>query len=65
MVAELEQVLNDWKDQELRAVIITGAGKAFAAGADISQMVDFTDEQAEYFAGKGQQSLRLCNQPQM
>ncbi len=59
MVAELEQVLHDWKDQELRAVIITGAGKAFAAGADISQMVDFTDEQAEFFAGKGQQSLRL------
>lgn len=29
-------------DEEVRAVILTGAGRAFAAGADISQMVNLT-----------------------
>ena len=33
-------------DQGVRVIIITGSGKAFIAGADISEMKDFTPEQA-------------------
>ena len=37
-----------------RAVVITGAGRAFVAGADIAAMQDLTPEEAEAFAAKGQ-----------
>ena len=37
----------------LRAIVLTGAGKAFVAGADIPSMVSFTPAQAEVFAAKG------------
>ena len=39
---------------ETRAVIITGAGKAFVAGADIAAMSDLSAEQAAAFARRGQ-----------
>lgn len=42
------------KDASLRVVILTGAGKAFVAGADIREMVDFTPAQARAFALRGQ-----------
>jgi enoyl-CoA hydratase len=41
----------------LRVVVITGAGKAFVAGADIAQMREFTSVEAETFAGRGQQLM--------
>ena len=44
-------------DASARALILTGAGKAFVAGADISEMVDFTEDQALVFALKGQRIL--------
>ena len=59
MVAELESTLVLWQDKGLRALIITGEGKAFAAGADISQMSSFSAVEAEMFARRGQRSLRL------
>ena len=37
-----------------RAVVITGAGRAFVAGADIAAMQNLTPEEAEAFAAKGQ-----------
>jgi enoyl-CoA hydratase len=43
------------KDKKIRAAILTGAGeKAFVAGADISEMVNFTPLKADAFATLGQ-----------
>ncbi len=60
MVEELDFVLNKWeqREQRLAAIILTGAGKAFAAGADISQMINFSAAEAAFFAHKGQATLR-------
>lgn len=42
-------------DAGLRAVVLTGAGKAFAAGADIASMQSMSPLEAERFARKGQE----------
>jgi enoyl-CoA hydratase len=59
MVAELDVTLREWATENLSAVILTGEGKAFAAGADISQMSSFTAVEAQQFALNGQRILRL------
>lgn len=41
----------------IKAVIITGAGKAFVAGADIAEMVDKNPEEASDFARRGQKTF--------
>lgn len=52
---DLETLLCDLKtNSNLRAVIITGEGKAFVAGADISEMVNMNKEQAKQFSIFGQ-----------
>jgi enoyl-CoA hydratase len=38
---------------DVRAVIVTGAGKAFVAGADIAEMCELTPRQAQAFAEMG------------
>ncbi|MBT8493485.1 MAG: enoyl-CoA hydratase/isomerase family protein [Deltaproteobacteria bacterium] len=40
-------------DDEVRVVVVTGAGKAFIAGADISQMQGMGPREAQAFAQKG------------
>lgn len=40
-------------DAGVRAVVLAGEGRAFAAGADIAEMRDFTPEQAEAFSQLG------------
>lgn len=45
-------------DAAARVLLITGAGdKAFVAGADISEMVDFSADQAQAFSEKGTQVM--------
>lgn len=46
------------KDEQVHVVIITGNGKAFVAGADISEMRDKTPDQAREFANLGVKVFR-------
>lgn len=41
------------KDASLRVVVFRGKGKAFVAGADISEMVDFNEDQGHAFSQHG------------
>jgi len=53
-IDELYNAINDLeKDKKIRVVILTGEGKAFIAGADISQMADMTPLEAKDFSDKG------------
>jgi len=55
---ELSEVLDQIEaDDSIRVVILTGAGRAFVAGADISCMADFTPEEARAFSKSAEQGL--------
>ncbi len=60
---ELNLVLSEIENNEnLRALIITGSGKAFVAGADISEMSEMNQEQAYQFAKTGHDTFnRIAN----
>ena len=51
-------IANDATEADLTAVVITGSGKAFIAGADIAEMVNKTPAEAEVFSLRGQQTFR-------
>ena len=65
VVGELDSILADLEqDDSIWAVIVTGAGKAFVAGADIAAMRDYTPAQGRAFNLGAQQVLnRLENLP--
>ena len=45
-------------DKNVKVIIVTGSGeKAFVAGADISEFADFSTDQGEMLAAKGQELL--------
>lgn len=53
--AEMNQLLDEFEGKnEIRVMILTGEGKAFAAGADIAEMVDMNQEQGKQFSIVGQ-----------
>ena len=55
LLKELEELLYELsEDDKIKAVVITGEGKAFVAGADIAEMKDMTAIQAREFAKLGQ-----------
>ena len=46
----LDAVIESEKNSEVQGIIITGTGKAFVAGADISQMKDYGAEEGRKYA---------------
>lgn len=61
---DLEALLNDLETRNVRAAIITGAGKAFVAGADISEMKGMTKDQAKAYSLLGHKIFsRMENSP--
>ena len=58
LLAELDAVLDALRPLGLRGLVLTGAGtRAFAAGADIKEMVDYSASAAERMARRGQAVL--------
>lgn len=65
---DLDLALTDIeRDQQIRSVIITGAGgKAFVAGADISEFANYSKDQARALAKRGQDiffRIENCSKP--
>src|SRR5687768_956380 len=59
MLDELSQALANFRAyNNLRAVILTGAGDAFCAGTDISELTNLSEEEARHVSLRGQQ---LCD----
>lgn len=50
------------KNDGIKGAIITGSGKAFVAGADISQMADYTPEQCRAYMGMAQRIFSRIEQ---
>ncbi len=60
---EMDLVIDDLNaNNDVKVVVITGEGKAFAAGADISEMVDLSQAQGKEFSIKGQQTFAKLEQ---
>lgn len=53
VLTELEEILQDLEGQKIKAVILTGQGKAFAAGADVAAMAELDQVGAREFSQKG------------
>ena len=55
---EMDDYVNKIKnDPSIKALVITGEGKAFVAGADIAEMVDKTSEEGNAFSVLGQHTF--------
>ncbi len=52
-------------DQKIQVVVLTGAGKAFIAGADIKQMKDMNTLQAKAFSSLGHSLLHLWEESRL
>ena len=66
LIAELGQAFDDLEgDPAIAAIVLTGNDKAFAAGADIKEMVDKTYMQAygEDFITQGWERVAQCRKP--
>lgn len=67
VLQRLSQILTDIKqDKSIKAVLLTGEGKGFCAGADIKQLVPLTGQEGLTFARFGQavfRQLELLGKP--
>jgi len=56
---EMDSLLSEMSSRrEVKVLIITGEGKAFAAGADIAEMVQKTQDEGREFSKQGQKTFR-------
>lgn len=63
LLSELDQVLDEIKaNKDLRAIILTGEGRAFVAGADIKEMSELNAIEAKEFSKKGIDVFRKIEQ---
>lgn len=66
-ILELEQAVRACNDNpEVRVLIITGQGKSFVSGSDISRLYEMDDEQAREYSMIGQRvlsSIETCAKP--
>ena len=63
VLSELKSVFDDLRNrQETRCVILTGAGKAFAAGADIAEIADIDSDAATNFSLLGKTAFNTIEQ---
>src|SRR4026207_1591428 len=59
VLEQLNQTLTEAKhDKSVRAILLTGEGKGFCAGANIKQLVPMTGAEGSQFARFGQQVFR-------
>jgi enoyl-CoA hydratase len=66
LIGELGRALDEFEaDPAIAAIVLTGSEKAFAAGADIKEMVDKTYMQAygEDFITSGWERVAQCRKP--
>jgi len=66
LISELAQALDDFEaDEQIGCIVVTGSEKAFAAGADIKEMQDFTymDVYKRDFITTGWERLAQCRKP--
>ncbi len=57
-----EQLLKAQANAQVKAILLIGRGKAFSAGADISQLAPLNGQKGVEFAKKGQTIFRLLEQ---
>ena len=63
IISELSAVAHQAEnDDNIYAVILTGEGRAFVAGADISEMVSLSGQEGEEFGRKGAEVFRTIEQ---
>ena len=53
MLSELDQIMDFLEEDSIKAVVLTGQGKAFAAGADVAAMAAMDEDAAQVFSRLG------------